>query len=128
MRQGPQTVRTIFGLLLTGLGVLFLVDSLGVYRLDYSAFWPVFPLGVGLSFLAVHLLDRTPATRWALIPGCLVTVVGLILFLIAFRLADLSLFWPVFPFGVGLAFLLMYALGIRERSWPLCPGCGLLRQ
>jgi hypothetical protein len=108
--------------LLVDAGAVLLLNSLGYLRLDLGRLWPLFPLAPGLFFVALHLFSGAPATRWALIPGLIITNVAMVLFLISFDLVDMGRAWPSFPFAVGLAFLEMYALGLREDAWPLIPG------
>lgn len=121
-RTETSTSRLFFGLLLAALGVVLLLGNLGLLSVDFSRLWPLFPMSPGLVFLAIHFADRSSRTQWAVIPGTIIVYVSLVLFLIAFNLVDMSIFWPLFPLAVGLAFLTMYAFGVREDHWPLYPG------
>lgn len=67
----------IFGLLLIGLGILFLLEQ--VLRIDlWSIVWPYFVIAAGLLFFAGMVVGGRDAGALA-IPGSLITTTGLIL-------------------------------------------------
>jgi hypothetical protein len=70
-------VSSILGVLLVGLGALFLIGR--VLNIDIGQFiWPFFIIGPGLMFFAGMVLGKKPAGPLA-IPGSIVTMTGLIL-------------------------------------------------
>ena len=81
-----------------------------VAGLDFLSEWNdvIFFLGMGITFFLVALLPR-PAhnTKWALIPGGILTVLGLVLFAPVLNIVNIA--WPVILIGLG-AFILI-------RTW-----------
>ena len=50
---------TLFGAVLIGLGVLFLLSNLGfLYWWRWDVFWPLLIIGVGVALLVGHLVGR----------------------------------------------------------------------
>jgi hypothetical protein len=101
-RRGPDQAATIGGVLLVGLGVLFLVQqSLGI---DIGRFaWPVFVLLPGFAMLIAFALGPRSAAGLA-IPGCVVTTIGFILAIQnTFDLWQTWAYaWALIPASVGL--------------------------
>jgi hypothetical protein len=101
-RRQPDQAATIGGVVLLGLGVLFLVQqSLG---LDIGHFgWPLFVILPGLGMLVAFALAPRAAAGLA-IPGCVVTTVGLILAIQnTFNLWQTWAYaWTLIPAAVGI--------------------------
>jgi hypothetical protein len=76
-RRGPDQAATVGGIVLVGLGVLFLIQQgLGI---DIGRFaWPLFVLLPGFGMLIAFAVGPRSAAGLA-IPGCVVTTIGLIL-------------------------------------------------
>ena len=112
----------IGGITLIAVGVIFLLENLGLIALDWEMLvGPIFGVG-GLAFLLVFLLDREQ--WWALIPGCVLLGLGIIIFMSQAAIAE-SYAGAVFLGFIGLAFLLIY-LFHRNHWWALIPGGVLL--
>lgn len=110
--------RPIIGLVLLGLGILFLLHNLGV-NIGETFIALVFA-GAGLGFLAFFFQDRT--RPWPLIPGLvLLAIAGLIAF--GDQLGELG--GSLFLGAIGLGFLGVY-LYRRENWWAIIPGGTLL--
>lgn len=109
----------IAGAALIVLGVLFLLDALGVARIGMIIVPLLFGLG-GLAFWIVFLANRT--NWWALIPGC--ALLGLALLIGWGELApDRWEGWGVTLFlgMISLSFWIIYALD-RANWWAIIPG------
>lgn len=111
--------RFIFGLLLIGGGVIYLLQTMGLITWGPLVWALAFAVG-GLAFLSVFVRDRL--MWWALIPG--LTLLGLA------GLLTLQQFAPaqaedwggsLFLGAIGLAFLVVYAAN-RQFWWALIPG------
>jgi hypothetical protein len=101
-RRGPDQAATIGGVVLVGLGLLFLLEqSFGV---DIGHFtWPLFVILPGLGMLVAFALAPRSAAGLA-IPGCVVTTIGLILGVQnTFGLWQTWAYaWTLIPAAVGL--------------------------
>jgi hypothetical protein len=116
--------RILWGGLLILAGVVFLLQNLGVLRAG-DLFWAGVLLLGGIFFVSWFLQDRR-GSWWALIPGfALLSMAGSIL--MTFFNSSLPDEWggAVILGGIGISFMLVYALG-RERWWALIPGGVLL--
>ena len=109
----------ISGLLLVGIGVLFLLGNLHIVHAgDWVSYWPVIPIVIGL----VQLVDSTSSS--GRVGGGIMLVVGG-LFLadnlgyINFPIWDL---WPLILIGVGVMMLLNRAGFVQRHEatpgWP----------
>ncbi len=114
------SANAIWGIILIGLGVLYLLQNFGYLKGPLNMIWPVLFAAAGIGFLAVYMVNR--ANWWALIPGF--TLLGLavlvVLGLTSDRLAEV---WggPVFLGAIGLSFWAVYAAR-RENWWAIIPG------
>ena len=101
-RRGADQAATVGGVVLVGLGVLFLVQqSLGI---DIAGFaWPLFVLIPGFALLIGFAVGPRSAAGLA-IPGCVITTVGLILAIQnTFGLWETWAYaWALIPASVGL--------------------------
>ncbi len=113
-------VRAIGGILLIVVGILLLLQNLGILVGGVALIWSlIFGIG-GLIFLYIFLTNRTQ--WWAIIPGF--TLLGLA------ALIALDQFWPqvgdvlggtIFLSGIGLAFWVIYFIN-RKHWWAIIPG------
>lgn len=96
------------GILLTGLGILFLLSDLNILTLD----WTLVPLILGIIFLIIYIFSRV----WAfLIPGVILSGVGAIL------LFNLESYGFLFVLSVALSFLIVYLTKEESTKWALIP-------
>lgn len=114
----------VLGMVLIGVGVLFLLQNMGVIGAIAGLVWAVFFAAGGGAFLLTFA--TAPARWWALIPGF--TLLGLGALVALGELAPpLGEAWGggLFLGGIGLGFCAVYLTG-RERWWALIPGGVLL--
>jgi hypothetical protein len=101
-RRGPDQAAMIGGVVLVGLGVLFLgQQALGI---DIGRFaWPIFVLLPGFALLIAFAVGPRSAAGLA-IPGCVITTIGLILAIQnTFDLWQTWAYaWALIPASVGL--------------------------
>jgi hypothetical protein len=101
-RRQPDQAATIGGVVLLGIGLLFLVQqTLGV---DIGHFgWPLFVILPGVGMLVAFALGPRSAAGLA-IPGCVVTTVGLILAMqnTFNQWQTWAYAWTLIPAAVGL--------------------------
>lgn len=121
------------GLVLIGLGVLFLLINLGVLQALAPPLWAVVFFAGGLAFLAVFTRDRQQ--WWALIPGFALLALGAAtlggglagsFFLgllgagfVAVYLNDQRHWWAILPAGALLTLALVAGLGQGRLGGPL---------
>jgi hypothetical protein len=106
------------GIILVVLGAFLLLMNL-----SQSGAWGLLAAGG-----AVLLMTGLVRNRYALVlPGCLITAIGVVIWLENTRWTaplDGSI---AFPVGLGVGFLAIYLLGRRwDRWWPLLPGIVLV--
>lgn len=112
----------IGGILLIAAGVILLLDNMNIIALDWNVLvGPMFAIG-GLVFLLVYILNTDE--WWALIPGCVLIAIGIIIFMGERGVAE-QLTGGVFLGLLALSFLLVYAFH-RENWWAIIPGGVLL--
>lgn len=113
-------VRTVGAILLIVVGILLLLQNLGILVGIVALIWSLIFGAGGLVFLYMFLTNRTQ--WWAIIPGF--GLLGLA------ALIALDEFWPqfgealggtIFLGGVGLAFWVIY-FQKREYWWAVIPG------
>lgn len=118
-----RNLNALWGLLLIGLGILYLLQNFGV--LDGLEFiWPVLFVVAGVAFLFVFFTNR--AHWWALIPGF--TLLGLAATAGSqLLLSEFPGEWSgaIFLGAIGLSFWAVY-LARRENWWAIIPGGVLL--
>ena len=116
--------RFVFGILLIGAGILFLLQSLGFLEGAGSIFWALAFAVAGGVFLYVYLTDRTH--WWAVIPGLTLLGIGEIIAVSHFfpQYEDI-LGAPVFMCFISLSFWIIY-LTNQEHWWAVIPGGVLL--
>ncbi|MBN1303072.1 MAG: DUF2807 domain-containing protein [Anaerolineales bacterium] len=121
MNENKNRSTLVIGGLLIAVGVLIFAGQL-VGRLGVPQVWPLFVFGVGVSFLLAAVLGRGGYSALA-IPGSIVAVIGLILWLqSAFNWwHSWTYAWGLIVFGVGLGILLHGVIGgqpeARRSGW-----------
>lgn len=107
-------------------GLWLLLYNLGLVSIVSWHLWPLIPLGIGILLHGVALSDRKPVA--ALVPGGLLTVLGVLFFACqTFGWDILEYLWPVFPLAVGVGFLEPYLFGGRRWEFliPAVPTLGV---
>ncbi len=102
-----------WGGLLVLLGIVLLLESLGIVSFVSRLVWALILIGIGSPFWYIYLSDRNQ--WWALIPGCVMVGVGLGV-LLGGTLAGI-----IITASVSLPFWLIY-LADRRNWWALIPG------
>ena len=111
------------GVLLLGLGLLLLATQF-VPQLRALDLWSLFPLVIGIAFLAGYGFARQYGF---LIPGCILTGLGLGVLVDRF-VPGLGLPAEASVIGLGVGFLAIYPIDLAVRGrqpgqwWPLIPG------
>lgn len=119
-RFDVRTVRTVGAILLIVVGILLLLQNLGILVSVVALIWSlIFGIG-GLIFLYMFLANRTQ--WWAIIPGFALLGLAALIALDEFlpRVGD-ALGGTIFLGGIGLAFWVIYFLN-REHWWAVIPG------
>lgn len=101
-------------------GGLWLLGNLNVIHVGWGVLWPLFPLGLGLAFHAMYWVRGRDAG--VLVPGGILTTYGLFWLLQNFTTWNLSGdLWGVYPLGVAIGLLELYAFGGRQMGllWPI---------
>lgn len=115
-------VPLIVALLLIGGGIIFLLYNLGLLG-DWGPWvWSAGFMVGGLAFLGVFVADRHQ--WWAIIPGGVLIVMGIIPILDLFLPGDVT--GALFFVGVGLVFVVLYLLRGPDRplGWAIWPALG----
>jgi len=114
----------IAGLLLIGAGLLFLLTNLGVIGSAIATLWALIFVLCGGAFLRVYTNDH--ARWWALIPGCTLLGLGVLIGLDQFDLVGAGTWGGALFLGaISLGFWLVYLTG-PARWWAIIPGGTLL--
>jgi len=115
--------RVLWGIVLILVGIIFLVENLGLVQLS-ELFWGTLFGVSGAFFIVFFIQNRT--NWWALIPGLTLISVGLLVLLnwIAPALGEV---WggSIVLAGIGISFLTVYLFDFRNW-WALIPGGILL--
>jgi hypothetical protein len=117
-------VRAIGGILLILVGILLLLQNLGVLEVIVALVWALLFAAGGLVFLYMFLTERT-RQWWAVIPGGVLLTLALITALSpVFEGAAMG---GVFFLGLGLTFALLYFLPTphAQMKWALIPAAVL---
>jgi hypothetical protein len=114
----------LVGLMLSGAGVLFLLLNLGILAPAESAIWAVVLALSGSAFLAAFW--RARERWWALIPGCTLLSIGVLIGLDEFAPSLAGAAGGALVLGgMSLSFWAIY-LTDRARWWAVIPGGVLL--
>src|SRR4051812_12703256 len=113
-QDNTQTAIILSGLLIA-LGLGFFTAKQGMFGIDWSGIWPVFPGIVGASALAGAVVTEDRRLRTSLaVWGTLPLLLGLFFFAITLNLAELTwasqaTLWPVYVLILGVALLAGHA-------------------
>ncbi len=109
-----------WGVLLIAGGVLFLLQNLGILGGGLALVWALLFAAAGAVFLFVFLSDR--ANWWAVIPGCVLLSLGILIGLDELTPRISSLWGGALVLGaIGLSFWVIYFTK-REYWWAIIPG------
>lgn len=125
MQSQLQNRTTLWGVLLIGLGVFFLLQVTGIFGALSTLFWSVAFAAGGAVFL-YFFLTRPHASWWAAIPGF--TLLGLAATIFYDRFAPpffSDLGGAVFLGSIGIGFWAIFFTN-REHWWAIIPGGALL--
>jgi hypothetical protein len=113
-------VRAIGGILLIIVGILLLLQNLGILGGIVALVWALIFAAGGAIFLYVFLTNRV--NWWAIIPGFALLGLAALIFLDEFfpGVGD-ALGGAIFLGGLGLAFWVIY-FQKRQRWWAVIPG------
>jgi hypothetical protein len=102
------------GLILILVGVLYVLQTMGLLGNVTDIFWGAIFVGAGALFLFAFFTG----SWWAIIPGCVLAAIGaLILLPDSLELYGGALFLG----GIALAFWIVYITAPRERWWAIIP-------
>lgn len=110
--------RILWGGLLILAGLFFLLQNIGLFRLG-DLFWSLMMGLAGIFFLSLFIQNR--ANWWALIPGCTLLGVAVVI--------GLGVLWPaaedvlggsIVLGSIGVSFIIIYLLD-RQNWWALIP-------
>lgn len=114
-RKSMNRIPYIFGILLVGIGILFLLANFGVIEVSWNHLWPLFLLVPGILFEFGFFIYRKDAGL--LVPGGILTTYGLLFLANVFYGWQLmEYWWPVFPLGVAIGLFQLYLFGGREKG------------
>lgn len=105
---------TTLGIFLILLGVFFLLLNTDLLGEIWGSAVPFF---VGIAFLVAYLSGQ----KWALIPGSIVSCVGVAIVMAASGQFDMEKWWPVFVLGPGIGFWLVRIVGGSSYQWAIFP-------
>lgn len=115
--------RTLWGVLLVIMGILFLLESLAIVEL--GVLWAVLFAVAGLAFGYTFLEDRE--RWWAVIPAmALLGIAALIAVDVLLPQVGEVLGGSIFLIFLALAFLIIYGVTRRVEWWAVIPGGILL--
>jgi hypothetical protein len=113
----------LWGLLLITMGVLFLVESLGLLALGGA--WSVLFFAGAVAFFSVFLQNREH--WWAVIPGMTLLGIGILIVIERYLSpAHPGLGGAIFLGSIALAFWIIYFSTRRTQWWAIIPGGVLL--
>jgi len=114
--------------ILIGLGVLFLLHTMGFWEFGFERFWPLILVFLGVFMFYRHWQRSTAAcpctrchTRWLMGPS-IVLLTGVLLLLHTTDVADLGRTWPAWILVVGVIKLVQSTASSEGHVGPLPPG------
>jgi hypothetical protein len=103
------------GLILITLGIIIILHSTGVFRIDWDVIWTYVIIFLGVLFWLGFLLDRSDVG--VLMPGSVLITVGLVLNYAARNgWYTMNYIWPFFILAPAFGFYAMFLLGNRDRG------------
>lgn len=120
----------IGAVVLIGLGILFLLNTLGIMEYGFDRFWPLILifLGAWMFYRNWERDNRTCQcgrcrTRWLMGPAMVLTT-GILFLLQSLNIAGLDRTWPAWLLVVGVVKLLQSSASSASHVGPLPPGPG----
>jgi hypothetical protein len=118
----------IGAVVLIGLGLLFLLNTMGVMEHGFDRFWPLIIVFLG-GWMFYRHWDRNNRTctcprcrtRWLMGPSIVLTT-GVLLLLESLDIADLGRTWPAWLLVIGVVKLLQSSASSEGHVGPLPPG------
>jgi hypothetical protein len=128
MGDRSETTKVPVGaVVLIGLGVLFLLHTMGVWQFGFERFWPLIIVFLGVWMFYRNWersVRRCPCarcrTRWLMGPSLVLTT-GILLLLHTTHVADLDRTWPAWILVVGVVKLLQSTASSAGHVGPLPP-------
>src|SRR6266849_664151 len=113
---------------LIGMGVLFLLHTMGFMEYGFERYWPLILIFLGAWMFYRHW-ERTSETcvcgrcrtRWLMGPAMVLTT-GVLFLLASMDIADLGRTWPAWLLVVGIVKLLQSTASSQGHIGPLPPG------
>lgn len=105
---------TVLGLSLIMFGAILLLAKMGILALGWSTLWPLFVLLPGLILEGAYIFNRE--IPGILVPGGILTIVGLNLFICVNFSWGWTYLWPLFPFSVAFGLFQLYIFDNRDRA------------
>lgn len=103
------------GLILIALGIIIILHSTGVFRIDWDVIWTYVIIFLGVIFWLAFLFDRSDVG--VLMPGSVLLTVGLVLNYAARNgWYTMNFLWPFFILAPAFGFYAMFLLGGRDRG------------
>ena len=112
---------------LIGLGVLFLLDTMGIMEYGFERFWPLILIFLG-GWMFYRNYERSRricgcgrcSTRWLMGPAMVLTT-GILFLFHTMNIADLDRTWPAWILAVGIVKLLQSSASSAGHIGPLPP-------
>ena len=103
------------GLILIAIGLLIILHSTGIFRIEWDVIWTYVIILLGVLFWLGFLFDRSDVG--SLMPGSVLLTVGLVLNYAARNGWDtMEYLWPFFILAPAFGFYAMFLLGKRDRG------------
>ena len=127
--QKIETSKVPIGaVVLIGLGVLFLLHTMGFWEYGFDRYWPLLIIFVG-AWMFYRQWERTKQTcvcgrcrtRWLMGPAMVLTT-GVLLLLASLDIASIDRTWPAWLLVVGVVKLLQSTASSQGHVGPLPPG------
>jgi len=111
---------------LIGLGILFLLHTMGIFEYGFDRFWPLIIIFLGAWMFYKHWSRRRCqcgrcSTRWLMGPAMVLTT-GILLQLHTAYVANLDRTWPAWLLVVGVVKLIQSSASSAGHVGPLPPG------
>jgi hypothetical protein len=118
----------IGAVVLIGLGVLFLLHTMGIMEYGFERFWPLIIIFLG-GWMFYRHWERSHricgcgrcSTRWLMGPAMVLTT-GILFLFHSMNIADLDRTWPAWILVVGIVKLLQSSASSTGHVGPLPPG------
>src|SRR5580692_10504448 len=118
--------------ILIGLGVLFLLHTMGIMEYGFERFWPLILIFLG-GWMFYRNWERSQricgcgrcGTRWLMGPSMVLTT-GILFLFHTMNIAELNRTWPAWILVVGIVKLLQSNASSAGHVGPLPPGPGVI--